>query len=137
MNNNNDFRSDDFGTFLLESKFVPPGKEKFMVHCARKFFEYRNELPNIGWPEQIPLFLEQLNITGGYKDWQVRQADQAVRLYFNNFLSPNDIKNERNILPSTVPKDNETALKSFNESLRLRNYALRTVKTYIGWVGNT
>ncbi|NOR24111.1 MAG: integron integrase [Desulforhopalus sp.] len=134
MNNNNMFRSADFGIFLLESKFVPPGKEKFLVHWTRKFFQYCNELPNIAWPKQLPLFLEHLNASEGFEDWQIRQADHAVRLYFNNFLSPKDIEKERILLPSTSPKNNESALKKFNEALRLRNYALRTVKTYLGWV---
>lgn len=134
MHDNNNFRSTDFGVFLLESKFVAPGKEKFWVHWARRFFDYRNNLPELKWIEQLPLFLEQLNISEGYQDWQVRQADQAVRLYFNNFLSPKDIEKERNLLPSITPQNSETALKSFNEALRLRNYALRTIKTYLYWV---
>ena len=37
MNNIDEFRSADFGKYLLESKMVGAGKEKFMVHWTRKF----------------------------------------------------------------------------------------------------
>jgi hypothetical protein len=37
MNNIDEFRSADFGKYLLESKMVAAGKEKFMVHWTRKF----------------------------------------------------------------------------------------------------
>lgn len=134
MYNNNEFNDADFGIFLLESKFIAPGKEKFLVHWARKFLQYRKKNPQMAWPDQLPLFLENLTISEGYKDWQIRQADQAVRLYFNNFLSLKDNEKERALLPCSVPKTDQAALNTFNEALRLRNYSLRTVKTYLGWV---
>lgn len=134
MNDNNEFYDADFGIFLLERKFINPGKEKFLVHWARKFFQYRKKNPPMDWPDQLPLFLENLTLSEGYKDWQIRQADQAVRLYYNNFLSPRDTEKERTTLSCSVPKTNQAALNTFNEALRLRNYAPRTVKTYLGWV---
>src|SRR3989339_1647932 len=80
------FRSTDFGMFLLETKLVRAGKEKFMVHWVRRFFDFGLNHRNLAWSEQLPLFLKELNESGSYQDWQVRQADQAVRLYFSNFL---------------------------------------------------
>jgi hypothetical protein len=32
-------------------------------------------------------FCEELERNGGVEDWQVRQADQALRIYFMNFLN--------------------------------------------------
>ncbi len=88
MNKNEAFYSAEFGSFLLESRMVAFGKEKFLVHWVREFYEYRKQLPvNLNWSEQLPLFLRELNAAGSHQDWQVRQADQAVRLYFINFLA--------------------------------------------------
>jgi len=58
MNNNELFCSAEFGKFLLESRMVASGKEKYLVHWVRRFFEYRKQLPvNLNWSEQLPLFL--------------------------------------------------------------------------------
>jgi len=135
MNNIDEFRSADFGKYLLESKMVAAGKEKFMVHWTRKFFEYRLRHPQISWSDLLPLYIKELDSTGAYKDWQIRQADQAVRLYFSNFLisiSPKILHGETSTVNNQTPQ--KVALQNFQEALRLRNYALRTERTYIQWV---
>lgn len=127
------FRSADFGKFLLESRLAGSGKEKFLVHWVRKFFEYRLKLPNLSWVEQVPLFILDLNESGSYPDWQVRQADQAVRLYFSNFLKVQSTPQDNGNSPATVITQ-QGALDNFREGLRLRHYASRTEQTYMEWV---
>lgn len=108
-----------------------PVKEKFIVHWVRKFFEYRLKMPNLSWSEQLPLFVQELNGSGNYQDWQIRQADQAVRLYFSNFLMSESSGQEIGKSSATTQLE---ALQSFREGLRLRNYAARTEQTYMEWV---
>lgn len=135
MNNFEQFNSADFGRFLLESRLAQVGKEKFFVHWVRKFFEYRKQLLNMSWAEQVPLFIRELNESGAYQDWQIRQADQAVRLYFSNFLmSQSQPAVQGQDSSSTEPIPQQVALQKFREGLRLCNYATRTEKTYIEWV---
>lgn len=122
MHNIDMFRSADFGKFLLESRLAGSGKEKFLVHWVRKFFEYRLKLPSLSWAEQVPLFIQELNESGGYQDWQVRQADQAVRLYFSNFLKAQSSPQENGNSPATVTTQ-QAASDNFREGLRLRHYA--------------
>lgn len=133
MDNTAMFRSADFGKFLLESRLAGLGKEKFLVHWVRKFFEYRLKLPNLSWAEQVPLFIRDLNESGSYQDWQVRQADQAVRLYFSNFLKVQSTP-QGNGNSSTTVTTQQAALDNFREGLRLRHYASRTEQTYMEWV---
>jgi integron integrase len=133
MHNIDMFRSADFGKFLLESRLAGSGKEKFLVHWVRKFFEYRLKLPNLSWVEQVPLFILDLNESGSYPDWQVRQADQAVRLYFSNFLKVQSTPQDNGNSPATVITQ-QGALDNFREGLRLRHYASRTEQTYMEWV---
>ena len=64
------FRSTDFGTFLLETKLIRAEKEKFIVHWARRFFDFRLNHRNMTWSEQLPLFLKELNESGSYQDWR-------------------------------------------------------------------
>jgi site-specific recombinase XerD len=88
-------------------------------------------MPNLSWSEQLPLFIQELNGSGNYQDWQIRQADQAVRLYFSNFLMSESSGQEIGKSSATTQHD---ALQSFREGLRLRNYAARTEQTYMEWV---
>lgn len=137
MNNNEVFSSVEFGKFLLESRIITSGKETFMVHWVRKFYECRKQLPErLNWSEQLPLFLRELNTSGNYQDWQIRQADQAVRLYFINFLAtlPESEGEDSGPVTSVVPSDEAAALQRFSEDLRLRNYSRATEKTYLGWI---
>lgn len=128
MNKNEVFSSTEFGSFLLESRMVASGKEKFLVHWIRKFYEYSKQLPvNLNWSEQLSLFLRELNASGSHQDWQVRQADQTVRLNFINFLAAfPDIKGpDSGPLPPVVPRGQDAVLQRFREDLRLRNYSRR------------
>jgi site-specific recombinase XerD len=67
-------------------------------------------------------------------DWQVRQAEQALRLYFLDFLQRTDWCRSPN---STVIDDGRTdvlaALHTMGERLRTRHYSYRTECTYIDW----
>lgn len=139
MNEFEEFRGGEFGEFLLKGNIIAAGKEMYLVHWVRRFFEIRRQYPKIAWFEQLPLYINELNASGGYQDWQVRQADQAVRLYFSNFLMAKPCNNSVFIQETSQKSSNPSlsehaALKSFRESLRLRNYARRTEETYIGWV---
>ena len=123
--NNEMFSSTEFAEFLLKSKLVSNGKEKYMVVWVRKFFDFGVDLrQNLNWQDRLPLFIRHLTGTGLYQDWQVRQADQAVRLYFVNFLEPQATPEGlgKPSLPAVrMPGDWESARRLFREALRLRN----------------
>ena len=133
------FRGADFAQFLLKGHLVQAGKEKFMVIWVRKFIEFVANLPGqLHWTEQLPLFVREMQVAGEFQDWQIRQADQAVCLYFVNFLKMGAaVRSAAEIRSSTVsmPEECAVAQKLFREALRLRNYAYRTETTYLGWVG--
>ena len=131
------FRGGDFGTFLLESRIVASGKEKYMVNWVRKFSGFQVHEPmKLSWIDKVPLFLDELKASGNYQDWQIRQADHAVRLYFVNFLAafPDLDYQDLEHVETQVPSSEEAALHDFKVALRLRNYARQTEKTYVGWV---
>lgn len=132
-NNTNQFNEHDFGKFLLEANLVAAGREKYLVYWVRMFFQHRLRYPNLPWFEQLPLFLQWLQENNQYQDWQIRQADQGVRLYFNNFAPD---KHTITLAPSSLPLKSDTldaTLNGYREALRLRGYARKTEKTYLGW----
>ena len=68
--------------------------------------------------------------------WQVRQADQALRIYFVNFLK----RTEWHRRPANTVVDEEgrtnrlAALEQLRPRLRTRHYSYRTECTYVDWV---
>ncbi len=107
-----------------------------MVIWVRKFFTLRAQWSDIAWHEQLPFFIDALGKMEGCADWQLRQAEQAVRLYFSNFLCNNSTQkmSSEKARKTSLFKNNREIEDAFRESLRLRRYALSTEKTYISWV---
>ena len=70
------------------------------------------------------------------EDWQVRQADQALRIYFVNFLKRTEW--HRQPASTVVDEHGKTsplaALELLRTRLRTRHYSYRTECTYADWV---
>lgn len=126
-----------YGDFLLKRSLVPSGKEKYFVFWLRRFLTNRGSFKGQEWDEQLPQYLNALQTEPNIADWQVIQAEQAVRLYFQNFLS-----NKTPLSKKEVPKsdalnsgwfDRDQTLTQFKEWIHIKHYARRTEKTYLYW----
>jgi len=106
-----------------------------MVRWVRKFFTSQAQWEKLPWFEQLPLYLDSLK-NEGVKQWQIVQAEQAVRVYFANYLTSSGAQTTS---PAVVAfteindRDFTAILENFSVNLRLRNYARKTEKTYIYW----
>ncbi len=130
------YQIEKFGQYLLGSQLVPPGKERYFVYWIRLFFQKRQQWKNYAWQEQLNLYLTALESNPKLEKWQVNQAEQAVRLYFTNFLSDQEGPRQPRPLVEITEKKQfipSQALKAFQEALRLKNYAYRTEKVYLDW----
>jgi integron integrase len=81
-------------------------------------------------------FCEELERGGRCQDWQVRQAEQAVRIYFVNFLGRTDWRS-RPVGATGEERENADPLAVLNElrrRLRTRHYSHRTECSYADWV---
>ncbi|THB72725.1 MAG: integron integrase [Desulfobulbaceae bacterium] len=132
------FEGDRFAQYLLFHGLIPSGKEKYFVHWTRMFFQVAQQWPGSKWSQQLGLFVSHLQSQGKYEAWQIRQAEQAVRLYYCNFLGgerDEDVPSTNAIID--LAEDNsfnrKEALVALKEALTLRNYARTTVNTYISW----
>ena len=80
-------------------------------------------------------FCEELEQHGGCQDWQVRQAEQALRIYFVNFLQRTDW--HRQPRSTVVDEQGRTgplpALEQMRSRLRIRHYSYRTECSYVDW----
>src|ERR1700710_3129444 len=72
-----------FSDFLLK-ELVRPTAAPYFVRWVRRFLS--RPASDEPLTDQVRGFCEELERNGGIEDWQVRQADQALRMYFVNFF---------------------------------------------------
>ena len=77
-----------FGEFLLKGQLVMEKAAPYCVRWVRRFLTRpASDEPLL---DQVRRFCEELEQHDGCQDWQVRQAEQALRIYFVNFLQRTD-----------------------------------------------
>jgi integron integrase len=123
-----------FGEFLLKANLLEEKKARFHVRWVRRFLaQPAHETETVG--DQVRRFREELEASQRYADWQVDQAERAVRLYFVNFLKRTDW----NVCSAGRAIDKEgrverlAALDELRTRLRIKHYSYRTESTYADW----
>ncbi|MDO8722953.1 MAG: integron integrase [Syntrophales bacterium] len=119
----------------MENKLVPEGHVSFYALWASRFLSFSNRHQDKAIELRKGLFLDSLTKDQKLQDWQVEQADNAIRLYINHFLSddisslsPNAKSDPQNKLP-----DYQGVLQKLQEAIRIKHYAYSTERTYMEW----
>jgi site-specific recombinase XerD len=76
-----------FGEFLLRGRLVRERAAPYCVGWVRRFLT--RPASNEAMADQVRRFCEELG-RANCQDWQVRQAEEALRIYFVNFLKRAD-----------------------------------------------
>ena len=122
-----------FGEFLLKAQLVQQKAAPYCVRWVRRFLT--RPASDEPLADQVRRFCEELEENGGCQDWQVRQAEQALRIYFVNFLHRTDW--HRQPRSTVVDEQDQTgplaALEQMRSRLRTRHYAYRTEVSYVDW----
>ena len=125
----------DFQKYLVEYKLALKVHVPFYALWVSKFLSFSNEHQDKNLDLRIKIFLDSLEREKKLQDWQVEQADNAIRLYINHFLSgdtssllPNTESDSQNKLP-----DYRGVLQTLREILRIKHYAYSTERSYIEW----
>ena len=123
-----------FAEFLLRKAIIRQGLEKYYVYWVRLFHEIRHKWKANPWFEQLSFYLDYLSENKKVEDWQLRQAEQAVRVYFTAFSEANGNEEQPQIMVKQGIDGSysmKASLDVFARSLQLRHYSTRTVKTYL------
>jgi integron integrase len=124
----------EFGEFLLKARLITPKAAPYCVRWVRRFL--MRSASNDSLAARVRAFCEDLEHQPGCQDWQVRQAEQALRIYFVNFLQRTDWHQQPT--SAVVNADGCTnplgALEELRRRLRMRHYAYRTEGSYVDWV---
>ena len=123
-----------FGEFLLRARFV---REKAAPHCVRWVRRFlMRQASDEPWRTRSGASVRTWSATARVQEWQVRQAEQALRIFFVNFLKRTDW--HRRPTGAVVGEQGRTnplaALEELRRRIRTRHYSYRTERTYADWV---
>jgi len=122
-----------FGEFLLKRQLVRQSAAPYFVRWVRQFLA--RPASDEAVADQVRHFCDDLERAGGVLDWQVRQAEQALRIYFVNFLDRTDWHRR----PASIVADEKgrtiplAALEQLRLRIRTRHYSYRTECSYVDW----
>jgi integron integrase len=120
----------DFESFLTQKGNITPPNIPYYLKWVYDCYRFLNEpeLKHLN-SDQKKQFLSQMAKT--HEDWQVKQADTALRLY-DYFLSKNEMEKSKS---SSVDSLQWTSLEDkLRQTLRLHQRSLSTEKTYVIWL---
>jgi Phage integrase, N-terminal SAM-like domain len=123
-----------FGEFILNAPLVKEKAAPYYVRWVRRFLT--RPASDEPLADQVRRFCEDLERDPGCQEWQVRQAEHALRIYFVDFLQRTDWN--RRPASTVVAEDGRTnplaALEQLRLRIRTRHYSYRTECSYADWV---
>jgi integron integrase len=123
----------EFQDFLLSRSLAPAKNAPFYAYWVSKFFAFSNRNQDLGFNLRVQKFLTQLKSQKKTADWQIKQAEEALRLYFHHFLNGKTPVLSPAGLQIRFPNVSKI-LSNMRQALRIRHYAYRTERSYLEWV---
>jgi integron integrase len=123
----------EFQKFLLERKLAPEKNIPFLAYWVSRFLGFARKLERtaIEYNEiTVQEFIEALRSDKRTLDWQPRQAEDAIRLYYFNYLGKTSGQTEG--VAGIV--DIDSALRETKRLIRLKHYSYSTERTYLQWI---
>jgi hypothetical protein len=121
-----------FGEYLLKSRIVAEKHARYYVAWVRRFLSQVPGREGVTLEDRLTIFIENLNV----EDWQLDQAEKAVRLYFTNYMTDSGTTNAITLVaPEPSGSFRKTdVLDAVRKLIQLRHYSYRTEQTYLDWL---
>jgi integron integrase len=116
-------------------RIVPDNQIPFCARWASKFLAFLNNNAFTKTDSALIQFVDFLKKNNDLQDWQIKQAENAVRLYIDNFRAGDGAK----VLPEAAQAAYANGLEfktvegKIREAMRLRHYSYSTEQTYVEW----
>jgi len=123
----------EFQKFLLERKLAPEKNIPFLAYWVSRFlgFARKSERTVTEYNETtVQEFLEVMRSDKRTLDWQPRQAEDAIKLYYLNYLN----KTGGQAGGAAGLMDADSALSETKRLIRLKHYSYSTERTYLQWI---
>jgi integron integrase len=123
----------EFQKFLLDKKLVAANKTSFLAHWVSRYLTYAKKQKALVDEYQesvVAAFLEELRQDARLQEWQPRQAEDALKLYYYHFLG------KTQAAPGSLgAADIPAVLAEVSRLIRLKHYSYSTERAYLQWVG--
>ena len=125
----------EFQKFIVRRKLAPESQAPFYAHWVGKFLRFSNTRQDKPLDLRIQMFLDVLKKDETLQDWQLEQADTAVKLYIHHFLSDNTsaLSPDADMAAEDKYPDVKTVQERIREVLRIKHYAYSTERAYMDW----
>jgi integron integrase len=123
----------EYQKFLLDRKLAQEKNIPFLAYWVSRYLRFAGKkgLSHVEYREPAVLeFLEQLRTEPRTTQWQVRQADDAIRLYYFHYLG----RQGGAAATEYCAADDKAILKEALRLIRLKHYAYSTERTYLQWI---
>jgi hypothetical protein len=114
-----------FQKFMADRKLAAEYQIPFYAGWASKFIRFSNGRQSTPTDLKIQLFLDELKKNPNIQDWQIAQAQNAIKLYVDHFLSKMKVvpTPETQVEKKPVLPDAATVHQKIREALRIKHYA--------------
>jgi integron integrase len=124
-----------FEEYLISKAFIKDRYVPFYIKWVSYCYSFLQKPDNcLLTPAQLQSYLKSISKTR--EDWQVKQAEAALRLY--GYYLSSELEQPADTVSTGLPTETANpwpALeKSMRDALRLRHRSYSTEKTYLGWV---
>jgi len=124
-----------FAEFILKAQLVTEKAAPYCVRWVRRFLACPASHDSVA--DQVRRFCEGLEREDQCPDWQVRQAEHALRIYFVNFMKLGQTDWYARPVTTAVDQDGRAnplaALEQLRQRIRIRHYSYRTECSYVDW----
>ncbi len=122
----------EFQEYLRSKSLVNEKYIQFYAHWASQFLVFSTSNNNLSHDLRVRKFTDHLESNAKIADWQIKQADNAVRLYVHHFLDSRGLTSQAPLPQNaggnlTIPK----LLEDMRQALRIKHYAYRTELAYL------
>ena len=121
----------DFQKFLISGRLVAEKNVSYYAFWVSRFLKFSNDLGVIPQEDKIEDFLAELRLENT-EDWQSRQAEKAVKVYFKEFSC---IKKalQKTVIKKDLSADARKNIEDLRSAIRLKHFSYNTERTYVDW----
>jgi len=123
----------EFQKFLIKKDLVPQKNVQYFAYWVNKFLNFaRNKKIDSSSYQKTAIieFLNTLRSDNPVQDWQLRQADDAIRLYYFHYLGTSG----NSISGTAFFNDLPSLMHEVIRMIRLLHYSYSTERTYKQWI---
>ena len=122
----------EFQQYLIDKKLVPENRVTYYAYWVSRYLRYaqKHAIDSTEFNEQtVMAFIDGLRQDSHIQEWQPRQADEALRLYYFHYLGKTKHGGDVPIIAGLTD-----VLAEVRSLIRLKHYSYSTERTYIQWI---